>query len=99
MPASSEVDEEHYITFTEDRRSDHCASDDPPLLCLDTLDDMLQIVSNVRQGRMDVLRDQQVQAARTYVAALSDEEEVGELEGSMFPSIPATALSLLPRRL
>ena len=27
-----------------------------------------------------------------------DEEEFGELEGSMFPSIPATALSLLPRR-
>ena len=48
---------------------------------------------------MEVLRDQQVQAARTYVAALSDEEEVGESEGSMFPSIPATALSLLPRRL
>ena len=84
MPESSEVDEEHYITFTEDRRPDHCASDDPPLLCPDTLDAMLQIVSNVRQGRMDVLRDQQVQAARTYVAALSD-EEVGESEGSMFP--------------
>ena len=31
---------------------------------------------------------------RTYVAALSDEEEVGDLEGSMFPLIPATALSL-----
>ena len=46
---------------------------------------------------MDVLRDQQVQAARTYVAALSDDEEVGESEGSMFPSIPATALSFLPR--
>ena len=52
MPESSEVNEEHYITFTE-----HCASVGPPLLCPDTLDAMFQIVSNVRQGRMDVLRD------------------------------------------
>ena len=58
MPESSEVDEEHYIPFTEDRRPDHCASDDAPLLWPDTLDAMLQIVSNGRQGRMDVLRDQ-----------------------------------------
>ena len=47
MPESSEVDEEHYITFTEDRRPDHCASDGQPLLYPDTLDAMLQIVSNV----------------------------------------------------
>ena len=48
MPESSEVVQEHYITFTEDRRPDHCASDGPPPLYPDTLDAMLQIVSNVR---------------------------------------------------
>ena len=44
---------------------------------------------------MNVLRDNQVQAARTYVAA----EQFDESEGAMFPSIPASTLSMLPRQL
>ena len=46
---------------------------------------------------MDVLRDHQVEAARSYVAAQSKDEVVNS-EGSMFPSIPASTLHLLPKR-
>ena len=53
-------------------------------MCPDTLEEMLHIVSNVRQGCMDILRDHQVQAARSYVAADQSENS----EGYMFPSIP-----------
>ena len=69
-----EVDEEHHISFAEDRRPGIVPSYEPPLGCPDTLEEMLHIVSNVRQGRMDVLRDHQVQAARLYVAADQSED-------------------------
>ena len=94
LQMSENADEEHHITFSEDRRPGSVPSEEPPLVCPNTLDKMLQIVSNVRQGRMDVLRDHQVQAARTYVAA----EQLDESEGSMFPSIPSSTLSMLPRQ-
>ena len=93
----TETAEDHYIRFTEDRRPSSASSGDAVLLCPDTLDEMLQIVSNVRLYRMDVLHDHQVEAARSYVAAQS-EDKVVNLEGSMFPSIPASTLHLLPRR-
>ena len=81
---SENADEEHHTTFSEDRRPSSVPSGkEPPLVCPNTLDEMLQIVSNVRQSRMDVLRDYQVQAAKTYVAA-------EHLDESMFPSIPAS---------
>ena len=51
-----ETAEDHYICFTEDRRPSSASSGDPVLLCPDTLDEMLQIVSNVRLNRMNVLR-------------------------------------------
>ena len=91
---SENADEEHHITFSEDRRPGSVPSEEPPLVCPNTLDEMLQIVSNVRLGCMNVLRDHQVQAARTYVAA----EQLDESEGSMFPSIPSSTLSMLPRQ-
>ena len=93
----TETAEDHYISFTEDRRPSSASSGDSVLLCPDTLDEMLQIVSNVRLNRMDVLRDHQVEAARSYVAAQSEDEVVNS-EGSMFPSIPASTLHLLPKR-
>ena len=74
---SVEVDEEHHISFAEDRRPGNVPSNEPPLVCPDTLEEMLHIVSNVRQGRMDVLRDHQVQAARSYVAADQSEDSDG----------------------
>ena len=85
---SVEADEELHITPDEDRRPGNVPSIEPPLVFPDTLEEMLHIVSNVRQGRMDVLRDHQVQAARLYVAANQSEDS----EGFMFPS-----LSMLPR--
>jgi hypothetical protein len=95
-------DEEHYITFTEDRRPGPVQQDDEPLLCPDTLDAMLQIVSNVRQGRMDILRDNQIAAARTFEEAeeVDDEEDEGltESEGSQFPSLLSEFMGLIPRR-
>ena len=92
MRMSENADEEHHITFSEDRRPGSVPSKTPPLMCPNTLNEMLQIVSNVRQGRIDVLSDHQVQATRTYLAA----EQLDETEGSMFPSIPASTLSMLP---
>ena len=77
---------EHHITISEDQRPDSVPSEEPPLVCSNTLDEMLQIVSNVRQGGMNVLRDHQVQAA----------EQLDESEGSMFPSIPSSTSSMLP---
>ena len=47
-----EADEEHHISFAEDRRPGNVPSNEPPLVCPDTLEEMLHIVSNVRQGRM-----------------------------------------------
>ena len=94
----TETAEDHYISFTEDRRPSSASSGDSVLLCPDTLDEMLQIVSNVsRLNCMDVLRNHQVEAARSYVAA-QFEDEVVNLEGSMFPSITASTLHSLPRR-
>ena len=43
---------------------------------------------------MDVLRDHQVQAAISYVAADQSEDS----ERCMFPSIPTATLSMLPRQ-
>ena len=60
---------DHYISFTDDRRPSSATSSEPILLCPDTLVEMLQIVSSVRRNRMDVLRNHQVEAARSYVAA------------------------------
>ena len=88
-----EATEDHYISFTED----WCPSGEPVLLCPDILDEMLQIVSNVRRIRMDVLREHQVEAARSYVAAQSEDVLVNS-EGSMFPSIPVSTMNLLPGR-
>ena len=88
---SVEADEEHHISYAEDQRSGNIPSNDPPLVCPDTLEEMLHIVSNVRQGRMDVLRDHQVQAARSYVAADQSEDS----EKFMVPSIPTATLSML----
>ena len=93
----TETAEDHYICFTEDRRKSSVSSGDLVLLCPDTLDEMLLIVSNVRLNRMDGLRDHQVEAARSYVAAQSEDEVVNS-EASNFPSIPASTLHLLPRR-
>ena len=69
LQMSENTDEEHHITFSADRRTGSVPSKELPLVCPNTLDEMLQIVSNIRQGRMDVLCDHQVQAARTYAAA------------------------------
>jgi hypothetical protein len=83
------------------RRPGPVQDDEEPLLCPDTLDAMLQIVSNVRQGRMDILRDNQIAAARTFQDAEEvDEEEEGltESEGSQFPSLPTEFMGLMPRR-
>ena len=46
---------------------------------------------------MDVLRDHQVEAARSHIVAQSEDVLVNS-EGSMFPSIPASTMNLLPRR-
>ena len=46
---------------------------------------------------MDVLRDHQVEAARSHVAAQSEDVLVNS-GGSMFLSIPASIMNLLPRR-
>ena len=89
--------EDHFISFTEDRRGGPIAEPEVPLLCPDTLDEMLNIVSSVRQGRMDVLRDHQVAAARSYVEALPVEQAASS-EGSAFPSIPSGLMGHLPRR-
>ena len=94
LQKSENADEEHHMTFSEDRRSGSVPSEEPPLVCPNTLDEMLQIVSNVRQSRMGISRDHQVQAARTYVVA----EQSDESGGSMFPSIPASTLSMIPRQ-
>ena len=77
LPMSVEADEEHHISFAEDRRPGNVPSDEPPLVCPDTLEEMLHIVSNGRQDRIDVLRDYQVQAARSYVAADQSEDSEG----------------------
>ena len=94
-------DEAHYITFTEDRRPGPVQNDEP-LLCPDTLDAMLLIVSNVRQGRMDILRDNQIAAARTYQEAEDEEDEedegLTESEGSQYPSLPTEFMGLMPKR-
>ena len=101
MPADfsemTEATEDHYISFTKDRRPSGASSGEPVLLYPDTLYEMLQIVSNVRRNCMDVLRDHQVEAARLYVAAQSEDVLVNS-EGSLFPSIPASTMNLLPRR-
>ena len=94
MPMSVEADEEHHISFAEDRWPGNVPSNVPPLVCPNTLEEMLHIVSNVRQGRMDVLWGHQVQAAISYVAA--DQSE--DLERFMFSSIPTATLSMLPRQ-
>ena len=83
----------NYISFTEDRRPSGASSGEPVLL----LDGMLQIVSNVRRNCMDVLCDHLVEAARSYVAAQSEDVLVNS-EGYMFPSIPASTMNLLPWR-
>ena len=88
---------DHFIFFTEDRRGGPTAEPEAPLLCPDTLDEMLNIVSSVRQGRMDVLRDHQVAATRSYVEALPVEQAASS-EGSSFPSIPSGLMGHLPRR-
>ena len=54
LQMSENADEEHHITLSEDRRPGSVPSEGPPLVCPNTLDEMLQSVSNVRQGRMDV---------------------------------------------
>ena len=85
---SLEADEEHQISFAEDRRPGNFPSNELPLMCPDTLEEMLLIVSDVRQCRMDVLRDHQVQAA----------DQLDDSEGCMFTSIPTATLSMLPRQ-
>ena len=73
---SVEADEEHHISFAEDRRPGNVLSNESPLVCPNTLEEILHIVSNVRQGCINVLRDDKVQAARSYVAAdQSDDSE------------------------
>ena len=57
-----EATEDNYIPFTEDRRPSSATSGEPALLCPETLVEMLQIVSNVRQSCMDAFRDHQVEA-------------------------------------
>ena len=94
LPMSVEADEEHHIAFAEDRRPGNVPSNEPPLVCPYTFEELLHVVSNVRQGRVDVLWDHQVQAARSYVAADQSEDS----EGFMFPSIPTAILSMLPRQ-
>ena len=44
---------------------------------------------------MDVLGDHQVEAARLYVAAQS-EDVLGNSEGFIFPSVPASTIYLMP---
>ena len=46
---------------------------------------------------MDVLRDYQVETARSYVAAQT-EDVLANSECSMFPSIFASTINLLPKR-
>ena len=65
--------EDHYISLNEDQCPSSATSGEPVLLCPDTSYKILHIVSNVRQNRMDILCDYQVESARSYVAAQSED--------------------------
>ena len=51
----TEATEDHYISFTKDRRPSSAASGKPGLLRPDILDEMVQLVSKVRQNRIEYL--------------------------------------------
>ena len=76
----------------EDRSPDPFYQTLHALTCPDTLDEMIQIVTNIRRKRMDTLNEQQHVAART-----------AELETSRYHdqltetnSFPSADLTLLP---